>query len=70
MKTEYVDIISAIASAEEFAQGVVFGNPVFDAIIERDGDPEEILNAVASAIQKFLGKSMPLQTIFVDAAKG
>ena len=69
MKTEYVDIISAIPSAEEFAQGIVFGNPVFDAIIERDGDPKD-RNAVASAIQKFLGKSMPLQTIFVDAAKG
>ena len=70
VKTEYVDIISAIPSAEEFAQGIVFGNPVFDEIIERDGDPEEIRNAVASAIQKFLGKSMPLQAIFVDAAKG
>ena len=67
---EHVDIISAIPSAEDFSQGIVFGNPVYDEIVERDGDPEEIRNAVTLAIQKSLGDSMPLQAIFIDAVKG
>ena len=70
MTVEHVDIISAIPSAEDFAQGIVFGNPVFDEIIERDGDPEKIRNAVTREIQKSLGDCMPLQAIFVDAVKG
>lgn len=67
---EHVDIISAIPSAEDFSQGIMFGNPVFDEIVQRDGDPEEIRNAVNLAIQKNLGDSMPLQAIFIDAVKG
>ena len=59
-----------IPSAEDFAQGVVFGNPVFDEIIQRDGDPEEVRDAVTLAIQESLGDSMPLQAIFIDAIKG
>ena len=67
---EHVDIISAIPAAEDFAQGIVFGNPVFDEIIERDGDPERVRDAVTQAIDKSLGDSMPLQAIFIDAVKG
>ena len=70
MEIEHVDIISAIPSAKNFAQGIVFGNPVFDEIIERDGDPEEVRNAVTRAIENSLGDSMPLQAIFIDAVKG
>lgn len=70
VKIEHVDIISAIPSAENFAQGIVFGNPIFDEIIERDGDPEDVRNAVTRAIENSLGDSMPLQAIFIDAVKG
>ena len=70
VEIEHVAIISAIPSAENFAQGIVFGNPVFDEIIDRDGDPEEVRNAVTRAIENTLGDSMPLQAIFIDAVKG
>ena len=70
VEIEHVDITSAIPSAKNFAQGIVFGNPVFDEIIERDGDPEEVRNAVTRAIENSLGDSMPLQAIFIDAVKG
>ena len=70
VKIEHVDIVSAIPSAEDFSQGIVFGNPVYDEIVERDGDPEEIRNAVTVALKKSLGDSMPLQAIFIDAVKG
>jgi hypothetical protein len=43
---------------------------VFDEIIERDGDPERVRDAVTQAIDKSLGDSMPLQAIFIDAVKG
>ena len=70
MTIDHVDIISAIPIAEDFAQGIVFGNPVFDEIIERDGDPKKVRDAVTLAIEKSLGDSMPLQAIFIDAVKG
>ena len=70
VEIEHVDIISAIPSAANFAQGIVFGNPVFDEIIDRDGDPDEVRNAVTRAIENSLGDSMPLQAIFIDAVKG
>ena len=37
-----MEIESHIPSAEDFAQGIVFGNPVFEEIISRGGNPEEV----------------------------
>lgn len=63
------EIESRIPSAIDFAQGIVFGNPVFEEIISRGGNPEEVRDAVAIAIQETLGDSMPLEAIFFDAEK-
>ena len=63
------DIVSEIPSAFEFAQGLVFGNPVYEEIVNRGGNPEEVRDAIEREIVKTLGGSMPLQAIFFDAIK-
>ena len=66
---ECLDIISSIPSAEKFAQGAVFGNPIFDEIVSRGGNPDEVRDAVTQAIEIHLGNSMELQAVVIDAGK-
>jgi ubiquinone/menaquinone biosynthesis C-methylase UbiE len=63
------EIVSNIPSASDFAQGIVFGNPMYEEIINRQGNPEDVRDAVEIAIYKTLGDRMPLQAIFFDAVK-
>lgn len=60
---------SDITSAQEFASGLVYGNPLFDEILARGGDPEVIRQAVASAIEEKLGASMSLAALVFVALK-
>jgi SAM-dependent methyltransferase len=64
-----VSFCSAIKSAQEFASGLVYGNPLFDEILARGGDPKEIRLAVASAIEERLGDSMSLAALVIEASK-
>ena len=61
------EIVSDIPSASDFAQGLVFGNPVYEEIVKRGGDPEEIRGSIERKIAQTLGNSMPLQAIFFHA---
>ena len=67
---EVVKFDSKIPSANDFAKGLVFGNPLYDEIVNRNGNPSEICRSVASAIGDNLGEIMPLQAITVYAEKG
>jgi ubiquinone/menaquinone biosynthesis C-methylase UbiE len=69
IELEQLPLESDIPSAEEFARGLVFGNPLYEEVLNRDGDPEAIRAAVATAIEDQLGSSMGLQAIVVDATK-
>jgi len=66
---EHVPLTSKIPSANNFAKGAIFGNPLYDEIITRGGDPQEILVAMTEAIDKRLGAEMPLQALFIHASK-
>jgi hypothetical protein len=66
---EAVPLVSKIPSAARFAKGLVFGNPLFEEINTRGGDPEKVCSAVAEAIDQQLGAEMPLQALFVHAEK-
>ena len=66
---EVRDIVSEIPSASDFAQGLVFGNPVYEEIVSRGGNPEEVRHTIEREIDKTFGGSMPLQAIFFDAVK-
>jgi ubiquinone/menaquinone biosynthesis C-methylase UbiE len=58
---------SEIPSTSEFATGLVFGNPLFEEVTSRGGDPEEIRAAIAHALDDELGSKMPLQALIIDA---
>ena len=66
---EYLPLRSRIPSASDFAKGLVFGNPIYDEIIARDGDPDKLCSAVADAIDRQLGQEMPLRALIVLASK-
>ena len=66
---DVVKLTVDIPSADDFARGLVFGNPLFDEITNREGNPDEIRLAVAGAIEADLGKSLFLQAIIITAEK-
>lgn len=66
---ETVPITVKIPSAENFARGLVFGNPVHEEITSRGGNPEELFTAVTAAIEERLGAEMPLQALVITASK-
>ena len=58
-----------ILSAERFAQGLVFGNPLSEEIDNRGGDPRAVRDAIAIALETQLGSDMPLRALVVHATK-
>jgi SAM-dependent methyltransferase len=69
VKITHVHLASDIPSAMEFATGLVFGNPIFEEISARGGDPQEVCAAVATALEKNLGTKMPLEALVIEAEK-
>ena len=67
--SETVDVISAIPSATDFATGLVYGNPLFDEIQQRGGDPQVVHQAISTSLEARLGASMPLRAIVLEASK-
>ena len=67
--TEPVAITAKITSAAVFAKGLIFGNPVFEEITLRGGDPDVVFASVKQTIENRLGDSMPLQALVVQAKK-
>lgn len=66
---ESLSLKSRIPSADDFAKGLVFGNPLYEEIVMRGGDPQEVCTAVAKAIDQQLGRDMPLKALIVQASK-
>ena len=58
-----------IISAADFAAGLVFGNPLYEEVTTRGGDPDDIRSAVAASIERELGDSMPLEALVIEAEK-
>jgi len=68
VNVEHLSRRSKILSAAGFAQGLVFGNPMYEEIVYRGGDPEQVRAAVATAIERELGEDMPLRALVVHAS--
>ena len=66
---ETLEITSEIPSPSEFAMGLVFGNPLFEEIISRGGEPDKVRSAVSDALERQLGGNMPLQALVIVAKK-
>ena len=67
--SQAVDVVSAIPSAAEFATGLVYGNPLFEEIQQRGGDPQVVHREIATSLEKHLGDNMPLRAIVIEACK-
>jgi len=68
--TETVALTSKILSAERFARGLVFGNPLHEEILARDGDAEQVCTRLEGELAQGLGDEMPLQALLVEAGRG
>jgi ubiquinone/menaquinone biosynthesis C-methylase UbiE len=66
---EPLSFVSEIPSARDFANGLVFGNPLHEEIIVRGGDAHEVCAAVTAAIGLELGSEMPLKALVCHAIK-
>jgi ubiquinone/menaquinone biosynthesis C-methylase UbiE len=67
---ERVAISSRVGSAADFAQGLVFGNPLSEEILSRGGNPQAAAEAIARAIEETLEEEMPLSALVIEATKG
>lgn len=63
-----VALQSNIPSAENFARGLVYGNPLLEEILARNGNPDTICTTLAKSIKEKLGSSMPLQAAIIEAS--
>lgn len=66
---ESIERTQPIPSAELFATGIVYGNPLYDEIVKRGGDAADIHARMVAAIADRLGDRMPLCAIFVEARR-
>lgn len=69
VRVQRLNITSEIPSSAEFATGLVFGNPIFEEITSRGGDPDTVRLAVSDALERQLGTTMPLQALVIVARK-
>ncbi len=53
-----------------FAQGLIYGNPMFEEIQDRGGDPDEVMAAIEAALKAEFGDPavMPIRALFIRAA--
>jgi len=58
-----------IASAKGFAEGLVFGNPLYEEVIDRGGDPAELCTALEETIRHDIGDELSLKILKVQATK-
>ena len=60
---------SEIVSARDFAKGLVFGNPLYEEVTARGGDPAEVCQALEETIQRDMGNELLLKILMVQATK-
>ena len=68
---ERLSLEKELHSAERFARGLVYGNPLFQEIQERGGDAEEVTSAIAQGLEAAYGRQrkMRLSCIVFDAQR-
>ena len=66
---ERLELPSRIESAREFAEGLVFGNPLYEEIMMRGGDPSTVCDALDKEIENNMGSEILLKILLVQAMK-
>jgi ubiquinone/menaquinone biosynthesis C-methylase UbiE len=63
-------INSTIASVRDFAEGLVFGNPLYQEVVARGGKPVEVCKALEDTIRHDMGSELLLKILRIQARKG
>lgn len=58
-----------IDSVSGFAEGLVYGNPLYEEVIERGGSPAELCSALEETIRRDIGDEVSLNILKVQATK-
>ncbi len=61
---------SKIVSTREFAEGLVFGNPLYEEVVARGGNPAEVCEALEETISLDIGSELLLKILRIKATKG
>jgi hypothetical protein len=60
---------SELESLQTFAKGLIFGNPLYEEVISRGGDPSEVRDALEKAIATEMGEELLLRSIVINTRK-
>jgi hypothetical protein len=69
VSVERLSLTSAIPDPGLFARGIVFGNPLYDEILKRGGDPQTVCAAIERAVAETLCHEMPLLALVAQGRK-
>ena len=67
---ETLQLEADLPCTNDFARGLIFGNPLFEEVKSRGGNPEEVCMTLAATLQAELGDVLTLQAIIADAVAG
>lgn len=66
---ERLAINSRIVSARDFAEGLVFGNPLYEEVVARGGKPVEVCKALEETIRQDMDSELLLKILRIQARK-
>jgi SAM-dependent methyltransferase len=67
IRTEFLQLEATAEPHDDFARGLVFGNPLEEEIRDRGADPHAVQAAITTALQQDLPEPMPLKALVVEA---
>jgi len=69
VEVKQASIDARIDSASDFARGLVFGNPLYEEILSRGGDPEAVRSALEAVIEDEIGPKLTLGIVIAQGRK-
>ncbi len=64
-----LEMPSKIESARTFAEGLIYGNPLYDEVVARGGNPSEVCDALEGAVATEMGDEILLRILLAHARK-
>jgi ubiquinone/menaquinone biosynthesis C-methylase UbiE len=69
VSVQQLEMPSRLESARAFAEGLIYGNPLYDEVIARGGAPADVCDALTEAIATEMGDELLLRIILAHARK-
>jgi hypothetical protein len=64
-----LEMPSKIESARKFAEGLIYGNPLYDEVVARGGNPSDVCDALERAVATEMGDEILLRILLAHARK-